>query len=93
MTTVATPPQYFICPITHNIMSDPHVDNEGNSYEKIAIEQWLMRNNTSPITRSLLSISNLKPNRSLKEAIEAFLNPTTTMQKSTEVKEQVFKYE
>ena len=37
MTTVATPPQYFICPITHNIMSDPYVDNEGNSYEKIAI--------------------------------------------------------
>lgn len=93
MATVATPPQYFICPITHNIMSDPYVDNEGNSYEKIAIEQWLIRNNTSPITRSPLSISNLKPNRSLKEAIEAFLNPTTTIQTSTEVKEQVFKYE
>ena len=68
-------PQYFICPITHNIMSEPYVDNEGNSYEEVAIKQWLMNNNTSPITRSPLSVSDLKLNRSLREAIQAFLNP------------------
>jgi len=68
-------PQYFICPITHNIMSEPYVDNEGNSYEEVAIKQWLMNNNTSPITRSPLRVSDLKLNRSLREAIQAFLNP------------------
>ena len=34
-------PQYFICPITHNIMNEPYVDNEGNSYEEVAIKHWL----------------------------------------------------
>jgi len=56
-------------------MSEPYVDNEGNSYEEVAIKQWLMNNNTSPITRSLLHVSDLKLNRSLREAIQAFLNP------------------
>ena len=74
-TTTTQVPQYFICPITHNIMSEPYVDNEGNSYEEMAIKQWLMNNNTSPITRSQLRISDLKLNRSLREAIQAFLNP------------------
>ena len=74
-TTTTLVPQYLICPITHNIMSEPYVDNEGNSYEEVAIKQWLMNNNTSPITRSLLHVSDLKLNRSLREAIQAFLNP------------------
>ena len=77
MSTTSTTqvPQYLICPITHNIMSEPYVDNEGNSYEEMAIKQWLMNNNTSPITRSPLRVSDLKLNRSLREAIHAFLNP------------------
>jgi len=65
-------PQYFICPITHSIMKDPSVDNEGNSYEETAIKEWLRYNNTSPITRNVLHVRDLKPNRSLKEAIEEF---------------------
>lgn len=64
-------PQYFICPITHSIMKEPVVDNEGNSYEETAIKEWLRYNSTSPITRNLLLVSHLKPNRSLKDAIEA----------------------
>ena len=74
-TTTTQVPQYFICPITHIIMSEPYVDNEGNSYEEVAIKQWLTNNNTSPITRSPLRVSDLKLNRSLREAIQAFLNP------------------
>jgi uncharacterized protein YegL len=58
-------------------MSEPYVDNEGNSYEEVAIKQWLMNNNTSPITRSPLHVSDLKLNRSLRDAIQAFLNPAS----------------
>tara|TARA_B100000795_G_C22805707_1_gene444747 strand:+ start:2006 stop:4180 length:2175 start_codon:yes stop_codon:yes gene_type:complete len=90
---MVTTQQYFTCPITHNIMNDPYVDNEGNSYEKVAIEQWLLNNNTSPITRSHLSISNLKPNRSLKEAIEAFLNTNVTTSVLPQVNDKLFKCE
>ena len=65
-------PESFLCPITHNIMSNPHIDNDGNTYEYNAILQWLENNNTSPITRNYLHYSHLKPNRSLLELIINF---------------------
>lgn len=71
-TSIINIPQYFICPITHSIMKNPTVDNEGNSYEETAIKEWLRHNNTSPITRNFLEEGHLKPNRSLKDAIEEF---------------------
>jgi len=67
------PPQYFICPITCNIMNVPLIDNEGNSYEQTAIEKWLETNSTSPITRNCLLITHLKLNRSLKDAITEYI--------------------
>jgi Mg-chelatase subunit ChlD len=59
-------------------MKDPVLDNEGNSYEKEAILQWLLTHNTSPITRSLLRKEDLKVNRSLKDAIEEYLKTNAT---------------
>lgn len=70
-------PAHFTCPITHIIMKDPVLDNEGNSYERNAILQWLLTHNTSPITRSFLKKEDLKSNRSLKDAIEEYLNNNT----------------
>lgn len=32
-------PDLFLCPITHNIMTNPHIDNDGNTYEYDAIMQ------------------------------------------------------
>ena len=58
-------PNMFICSISHDIMKDPVVDPEGNSYEKSAIEMWLSTNETSPVTRSSLTVANLAPNRAL----------------------------
>jgi hypothetical protein len=63
-------PEGFICPLTQEIMSDPVIDPEGNSYERSAIEEWLNKNKTSPITRSPLAIGDLIPNRALQTAIE-----------------------
>lgn len=60
----------FYCPITEEVMIDPVVDPEGNSYERAAIVAWLQQNSTSPITRSPLRIDQLIPNRSLRSAIE-----------------------
>jgi hypothetical protein len=65
-------PIEFMCPITHLIMNEPVIDNEGNSYEKEAISKWLLINNTSPITRNHLRLSDLKPNRALKDIISNF---------------------
>eukprot|EP00005_Dracoamoeba_jomungandri_P001453 CAMPEP_0174256730 /NCGR_PEP_ID=MMETSP0439-20130205/5932_1 /TAXON_ID=0 /ORGANISM="Stereomyxa ramosa, Strain Chinc5" /LENGTH=654 /DNA_ID=CAMNT_0015339467 /DNA_START=216 /DNA_END=2177 /DNA_ORIENTATION=+ len=62
----------FICPITQEVMEDPVMDNEGNSYERYAIMDWLKRQRISPVTRAPLSVSDLRPNRGLRDAIEAW---------------------
>ena len=75
----------FICPITNEIMNDPVIDNDGNSYEKNAILEWLKRSKTSPITRKNLYEHNLSPNRALKNMIEKFKidNPNYDLRMST----------
>ena len=64
-------PRSFYCLITMELMTDPVMDPEGNSYERSAIEEWLEQDRTSPITRTQLSPTQLVPNRALKDAIEA----------------------
>ena len=67
-------PADFICPITAAIMERPVMDREGNSYEELAIQQWLAQgNSTSPITRNHLVATDLVTNRALKSSIEQFL--------------------
>lgn len=63
-------PESFYCPITMSIMIDPVVDPEGISYERSAIEEWLKTHATSPVTRSILTASDLVSNRALKDVIE-----------------------
>jgi len=75
-------PNEYKCPITQEIMKEPVSDNEGNSYEKISIEKWLSRNNTSPISRRPLYIRDLRPNIALKNLISSFVEKN---KKSTEV--------
>ena len=66
-------PKSFECLITGEIMKDPVMDPEGNTYERSAIEDWLGRNPTSPITRASLTKDQLIPNRAVKDAIEEHL--------------------
>ena len=66
-----TVPDGFLCPITGEIMKDPVIDNEGISYEREAIKEWLRRGNTtSPITRQPLQLCDLRPNVDLRKSIE-----------------------
>ena len=54
-----------ICPITQDIMKEPVIDSEGNTYEKSAILEWLKISNKSPVTRNVIIASRLVPNRAL----------------------------
>ena len=63
-------PSTYYCPITHDIMKDPVMDDNGHTYEREAISEWLSIRQTSPITRNLLATTNLVPNRVLKDTIE-----------------------
>ena len=55
------------CPITHEIMKDPVILIEtGISYDRKAIEAWLEKHDTDPITRKQLNDKTLVTNYALK---------------------------
>ena len=62
-------PDEYICSITHELMVDPVMAEDGHSYERKAIADWVAKDSTSPITRQPLGPSFF-PNRSLHKAIE-----------------------
>lgn len=66
-------PKHFTCPISLIIMQDPVIGTDGNSYERIEIEQWLEKHSTSPLTNEPMA-KMLIPNRQLKEAIASYNN-------------------
>jgi hypothetical protein len=55
-------------------MQDPVIlSDDGNSYEKKAIEEWLTNNNYNPINYCPLSRYEVVPNNALKSLIEEFI--------------------
>mmetsp|Transcript_6219 Transcript_6219/g.6815 ORF Transcript_6219/g.6815 Transcript_6219/m.6815 type:complete len:209 (+) Transcript_6219:98-724(+) len=67
-------PDYFRCPISHEIISDPVVAADGISYERKEIATWLTHHNTSPLTNIPLLNKTLIPNVNLRQAIEEYAN-------------------
>ncbi|XP_022753736.1 E3 ubiquitin-protein ligase PUB24-like [Durio zibethinus] len=68
-------PQYFVCPISLQIMKDPVTEVTGITYDRESIEQWLKtaKHPTCPVTKQLLpSDSDLTPNHTLRRLIQAW---------------------
>ena len=63
-------PDAFLCPITHQLMQDPYFTVDGHCYEKVAIENWLRDNDTSPQTGSVLESKRIIPAITMKKAVE-----------------------
>jgi tetratricopeptide (TPR) repeat protein len=69
----ASVPNEFVCPITLEIMTDPVIAKDGNSYERSAIEDALQRrqicpkNNITPCT-----VADLISNINLRNAIQTW---------------------
>ena len=64
-------PDSYCCPITRTLMKFPVLAEDGNTYEKSAIEQWINSKPVSPMDNiTPLSIDRLVPNRGLKDAID-----------------------
>lgn len=70
-------PESFYCPITLEIMNDPACDKEGNSFEKLAILDWVTSHGCSPITRAPMVAADLVPNRALKDMILQYFKKQT----------------
>ncbi|XP_028662261.1 WD repeat, SAM and U-box domain-containing protein 1 [Erpetoichthys calabaricus] len=67
-------PEEFLCPITQEIMKDPVIASDGYSYERTAIESWInTKKHSSPMTNLQLKSTCMTPNRTLKMAINRWL--------------------
>jgi hypothetical protein len=72
-------PHEFLCPIMKDIMKDPVIMPDGQTYERSAIAEALSANPVSPITRQPLNISDAKTNFALKSLIEKYQNGDASM--------------
>ena len=66
-------PQFFLCPMSSEIMRDPVTCADGHSYERTEIERWLSTHSTSPRTGAQLPNNVLTSNHALRNAIEEWL--------------------
>lgn len=66
-----TIPTEFRCPITMDIMRDPVMCADGHTYDRIAIESWLLTHDTSPLTNKTLPHTHLLPNHALRNLIQS----------------------
>ncbi|XP_038719623.1 E3 ubiquitin-protein ligase PUB24-like [Tripterygium wilfordii] len=68
-------PQYFICPISLQIMKDPVTTITGITYNRESIEHWLFtcKNTICPVTKEPLPReSDLTPNHNLRRLIQSW---------------------
>ena len=66
-------PDDFICPITAEIMTDPVTTQDGFTYEREAITEWLRTKDTSPKTGATLESKALIPNHLVRGMIRSFI--------------------
>lgn len=65
----ALPPDDFMCPITQELMVDPVLAADGHTYERKAIERWLLTKTTSPKTGLALEMRAVFPNHLVRRQI------------------------
>ena len=62
------------CPLTKDLMSDPVVlISDGYTYERAAINKWLEKNETSPVTKAALQNKDMVPNLTMRSAIQLLI--------------------
>lgn len=62
----------LVCPITFSLFHDPVIAEDGHTYERSAITEWIQLNGTSPISRARITIDGLRPNHLVKSLVDAF---------------------
>ena len=65
-------PSFCLCPITLLVMQVPVACSDGITYERAAIERWLLDSHRSPTMNAELKSVELIPNIALREAIAHF---------------------
>lgn len=68
-------PQYFLCPISLQIMKDPVTTATGITYDRSSIQRWLKESATEPVcpvTKQPLPSQHLTPNHTLRRLIQGW---------------------
>jgi hypothetical protein len=52
-------PEEYICPISYEIMTDPVVASDGQTYQRGALLQWLQVRQISPLTNQPLTATGM----------------------------------
>lgn len=65
-------PDHLLCNISFELMQDPVIAPSGYSYERANIEEWISINPCDPMTRQPLTLQQLYPARSVKDAIQYY---------------------
>lgn len=84
-------PQHFLCPITCEVMTDPVFAQDGHTYERQAIEDWLKGHGDSPLTRERITATHLIPNYAMRSALDEAGYPVASLpakKKEEKVKEE-----
>lgn len=61
------------CPISHCIMNEVVIADDGHFYEKTAIEKWLSEKDTSPMTNNVINKKNIIPAHNFRSLINYLL--------------------
>lgn len=75
-------PELFLCPISRELMHNPVLASDGHIYERVQIESWLQRHQTSPMTNMAMAPA-LAPVLTLRSEIEAFRQRFPHLQSGT----------
>ena len=78
-------PHEFKCPISLDVMLDPVLTADGQTYEKEQIEKWLSENNQSPLTNLRLPSKKLIPNIALRNIITKHFECKTNQEREASV--------
>ncbi|KAF3616406.1 E3 ubiquitin-protein ligase PUB22 [Capsicum annuum] len=67
-------PDFFLCPISMQLMRDPVTTSTGITYDRENIEKWLVKckNTTCPVTKQELLTTDLTPNHTLRRLIQSW---------------------
>ncbi len=72
---IVEPPHALICSLTHDLYRDPVVISSGRTYDRDAIDEWLLHNSTDPDTGKELDSTVLRiPNQDKRTQVVAWLH-------------------
>lgn len=72
----------FLCPITHDVMTDPVVSADGYTYERAAIARWFETSRKSPVTGQTLPHTDLVANHSVRTLLKMLIDMTESSLKA-----------